>query len=58
VDNLHSPAPGDHGAHGRFGKEARRTSLQYQIGVNPRLMALAAAASVALLSVSLYAQRR
>jgi NAD(P)-dependent dehydrogenase (short-subunit alcohol dehydrogenase family) len=58
VDNLYSPAPGDHGAHGRFGKEARRTSLQYQIGLNPRLMALAAAACVALLSVSLYARRR
>jgi short-subunit dehydrogenase len=57
VDNLHSPAPGDHGAHGRFNKEARRVSLQYRLGANPRLLALLGAASIALLSVSLYRRR-
>src|ERR1051325_219040 len=27
-DNLYAPAPGDHGAHGRFDARARKTSLQ------------------------------
>jgi short-subunit dehydrogenase len=58
VDNLYSPLPADFGAHGRFDNEARGTSLQYRLGANPRLMALAGAASLALLFVSLYARRR
>ena len=58
VDNLYSPAPGDYGTHGRFGKVARRTSLQYQLRANPRLLALVGVASVALLSISLYRRRR
>jgi short-subunit dehydrogenase len=58
VDNLYSPAPGDHGAHGRFDGEARRTSLQYRLGASPRLLALAGAASLALLAGALYKRWR
>jgi hypothetical protein len=58
VDNLYSPAPGDHGAHGRFDDEARRTSVQYRLGASPRLLALAGAASLGLLAGALYTRRR
>jgi len=57
ADNLHSPLPGDYGAHGRFDKQARRTSLQYRLGANPRLLAYVGAAAIALLSVGLYRRR-
>ena len=45
-DNLWTPLPGDHGAHGRFGKRSRRYSVQ--AWVNEHLPAVAAAALVGL----------
>ncbi|MGQ0650758.1 MAG: SDR family oxidoreductase [Betaproteobacteria bacterium] len=58
IDNLHAPAAGDRGAHGRFDAEARRTSLQQRFGINPRTLALAAAASLGLLAGAFYGRRR
>jgi short-subunit dehydrogenase len=57
IDNLYSPVPRDYGAHGRFDDEARRSSLQYRLGAAPRTLALAAAASLALLAAALYRRR-
>jgi hypothetical protein len=56
-DNLHSALPGDYGSHGRFDAKARRTSLQTQLGANPRALAYLGAAAVVLLSVGLYRRR-
>jgi NAD(P)-dependent dehydrogenase (short-subunit alcohol dehydrogenase family) len=58
VDNLYSPAPGDHGAHGRFDHEARSTSLQFRLGANPRLMGFLAATALGVLSAAFYMRRR
>jgi short-subunit dehydrogenase len=57
IDNLYSPAPGDHGAHGRFGAEARASSLQHRLGASPRLLALLGAASLAFLAATVYKRR-
>jgi short-subunit dehydrogenase len=57
ADNLYSALPGDYGPHGRFNKEARRTSLQSLLGTNPRLLAYLGTAAVVLLSVGLYRRR-
>jgi NAD(P)-dependent dehydrogenase (short-subunit alcohol dehydrogenase family) len=47
ADNLWSPVPGDHGAHGRFDAVARDASAARWLSEHPRWVALAAA-SVAL----------
>jgi NAD(P)-dependent dehydrogenase (short-subunit alcohol dehydrogenase family) len=49
ADNLHAPLRHDFGAHGRFDKKAKATSLQYRLGANPRRLGYLAAAGVALL---------
>ena len=56
-DNLHAALPGDFGAHGRFDREAKRTSLVTRAGANPRTLAYLGAAAVMLLSVGLYRRR-
>jgi NAD(P)-dependent dehydrogenase (short-subunit alcohol dehydrogenase family) len=56
-DNLHAPLPADFGAHGRFDRQARRTSLQSRLGADPRLFAYLGAAAVVLLSVGLSRRR-
>ena len=38
-DNLWSPVPGDYGAHGRFDRDARSTSLQFWLARHKRLVA-------------------
>jgi short-subunit dehydrogenase len=44
--NLWEPIPGDHGAHGRFGRQARRHSFQLWVTTHRRgTLALAAAAA-------------
>jgi short-subunit dehydrogenase len=43
-DNLYLPLPGDRGAHGRFDKRARRTSIQFQLSRQRNLVAAGAAA--------------
>ena len=53
ADNLHHAVAGDHGAHGRFDREARRTSVQARLGAGPRALAGLAAAAV-LLAAALY----
>jgi hypothetical protein len=57
MDNLHSPLPRDHGAHGRFDAVARRTSLQARLGASPRLFAYLGTAALVLLTVGLYRRR-
>ncbi len=57
MDNLHSPVPRDHGAHGRFDTEALRTSLQARLGASPRLLAYLGTAALVVLSVGLYRRR-
>jgi NADP-dependent 3-hydroxy acid dehydrogenase YdfG len=47
--NLFEPVPGDHGAHGRFGDEARRVSVQLELSRRRGLVALAGAATLAAL---------
>lgn len=42
-DNLHSPVDADYGAHGRYDERARRTSVQAQLGADPRRLAVLAA---------------
>ncbi|MBP0438242.1 SDR family oxidoreductase [Tianweitania sediminis] len=52
-NNLYEPVPGDHGAHGRFDNEARRSSPMLWMTMNRNLLAVAAlglAAGAALLS--------
>jgi NAD(P)-dependent dehydrogenase (short-subunit alcohol dehydrogenase family) len=48
ADNLYAPVPGDHGAHGRFGAQARTSSLQLWVNTH-RMTALAVAAGAAWL---------
>jgi NAD(P)-dependent dehydrogenase (short-subunit alcohol dehydrogenase family) len=56
-DNLHAPAVG-HATRGRYSRDARGLSLQYRLARHPRgLLALAAGASLALLSLALYRRR-
>jgi hypothetical protein len=43
--NLFEPVPGDHGAHGRFGDEARRVSIQFELNRARGLLPLIAAAA-------------
>lgn len=58
-DNLHSPVPHDYGVRGRYGNEARRNSLQRRLALDPRSLAIAAAAAaLALISLGLYRRRR
>ena len=57
MDNLHSPVPRDHGAHGRFDAVALRSSLQARLGASPRLLAYLGTAALVLLSVGLYRRR-
>jgi hypothetical protein len=57
MDNLHSPMPGDYGAHGRFDAVALRTSLQSRLGAGPRLLAYLGTAAIVALSVGLYRRR-
>jgi NAD(P)-dependent dehydrogenase (short-subunit alcohol dehydrogenase family) len=49
TDNLHAPVARDFGAHGRFDRKAKATSLQYRLGANPRRLGYLAAAGIALL---------
>jgi NAD(P)-dependent dehydrogenase (short-subunit alcohol dehydrogenase family) len=56
-DNLHSPVPGDFGAHGRFDQEARRSSLQTRLRADPRALACLGAAALVALSLALYRRR-
>jgi NAD(P)-dependent dehydrogenase (short-subunit alcohol dehydrogenase family) len=58
TDNLHAPLARDFGAHGRFDKEAKATSLQYRLGATPRRLAyVAAATGIALVAAALYRRR-
>ena len=57
MDNLHSPVPRDHGAHGRFDAKALRTSLQARLGASPRLLAYLGTAAIVLLAAGLYRRR-
>jgi hypothetical protein len=57
ADNLHSELPGDYGAHGRFDRQARRSSLQSRLGANPRLFAYLGTAAIVALSVGLSRRR-
>jgi NAD(P)-dependent dehydrogenase (short-subunit alcohol dehydrogenase family) len=57
ADNLHAPIARDFGAHGRFDKKAKATSLQYRLGASPRRLAYAGAAALALLAAALYRRR-
>lgn len=51
-DNLWSPVPGDHGAHGIFDDQAMSTSLQLSFTTHRRVAGgMAAAAAVAALGV-------
>jgi short-subunit dehydrogenase len=43
-DNLDSPLPGDHGAHGIFDAEARRSSVEVWLRTHPRAVSLGAVA--------------
>jgi short-subunit dehydrogenase len=43
--NLFEPVPGDHGAHGRFGREARPSSVQFELSRRRGLLPLVAAAA-------------
>jgi NAD(P)-dependent dehydrogenase (short-subunit alcohol dehydrogenase family) len=45
-DNLFSPVEGDRGAHGRFGRESRPTSLLLWATMNRRMLGLASAACI------------
>ena len=56
-DNLHDALPGDFGAHGRFDREAKRSSLVTRAGANPRTLAYLGAATLALVSIGLYRRR-
>ena len=49
-DNLFEAIPGDHGAHGRFDREAKPTSAALWIAMHPTLgmVALAGIAGVAV----------
>ena len=55
-DNLFAPLPGDHGAHGRFDRQARSSSLQLWATMNRT--GLAAAAGVAALGLGLLVKAR
>jgi len=55
-DNLFAPLPGDHGAHGRFDRQARSSSLQLWATMNRT--GLAAAAGVAALGLGLLVKSR
>ena len=55
-DNLYSPVPGDHGAHGRFDARARPWSVQAWLTTH-RTSALAAAAGLAVGMAALIAVR-
>lgn len=57
ADNLHTALPRDFGAHGRFDREAKRTSLQPKLGANPRLLAYAGTAALLVVAAGL-ARRR
>jgi NAD(P)-dependent dehydrogenase (short-subunit alcohol dehydrogenase family) len=57
ADNLHAPLARDFGAHGRFDKKAKATSLQYRLGANPRRLAYVAAGAAAFLAAALYRRR-
>ncbi|USI72539.1 SDR family oxidoreductase [Sphingomonas morindae] len=56
-DNLWRPVPGDHGAHGRFDREARRHSPQLWLTTH-RGVAATAAAALAGAGLALLARRR
>src|SRR5690606_13581221 len=56
-DNLHTSLAGDFGPHGRFDRQAKRTSLQPKLGANPRLLAYLGAAGLLLFAAGL-ARRR
>lgn len=47
-DNLWSPVPGDHGAHGRFDAKAREASTQFRLNANRSGLALAAVLGLAV----------
>lgn len=51
MDNLHTPVPGDQGAHGRFDACAKRGSVQWWL--NTHRGAVAALAAAALLTVAM-----
>ena len=46
-DNLERPLPGDRGAHGRFGDEARGRSIQVELAMRRRLLAFGGTAAAA-----------
>jgi hypothetical protein len=50
ADNLHAPLRRDFGAHGRFDRKAKATSLQYRLGASPRRLAYLAGAGIAYLA--------
>jgi hypothetical protein len=56
-DNLHEALPGDFGAHGRFDREAKRSSLVTKAGANPRTLAYLGAAAAVMVSIELYRRR-
>jgi NAD(P)-dependent dehydrogenase (short-subunit alcohol dehydrogenase family) len=55
-DNLYTPVPGDHGAHGRFGARSRRASPQ--LWANTHRGALAASLAALGAGMLLFARRR
>lgn len=57
-DNLWSPVPGDHGAHGAFDARARRHSPEFWLSTHRGLIAGGLLAAGALVSMSLASRRR
>jgi short-subunit dehydrogenase len=53
-DNLWSPVPGDHGAHGRFDDRASESSPQLWANMNRRWLALAGGALAGLMLATLF----
>jgi hypothetical protein len=57
TDYLFSPVPGDHGAHGPFGDEAKPRSRQVWLAEHRRTLAAAAAGAVAAAGAAALARR-
>jgi NAD(P)-dependent dehydrogenase (short-subunit alcohol dehydrogenase family) len=57
-DNLYAPVPGDHGAHGRFDKQARNFSVQCWLDMHRGAVAAAAAGAVLLARLAFGRARR
>ena len=56
-DNLYEPVPGDHGAHGRFDRRARRSSVQWWLSKHRELL-LGAGAAIAAFALAVTRLRR